>query len=36
MPTLIDLDDYLAQSEKQGRVRIGILTDGKHWPLRWS
>ena len=23
------LDDYLAQSEKQGRVRMGILTDGK-------
>ena len=29
------LDDYLAQSEKQGRVRMGILTDGKHWLLRW-
>ena len=29
------LDDYLAQSQKQGRVRMGILTDGKHWLLRW-
>ncbi len=29
------LDDYLAQSEKQGRVRMGVLTDGKHWLLRW-
>ena len=29
------LDDYLAQSEQKGRVRIGILTDGKHWLLRW-
>ena len=29
------LDDYLAQSEKQGRVRMGILTDGRHWLLRW-
>ena len=29
------LDDYLAQSEKQGRVRMGILTDGKYWLLRW-
>ena len=29
------LDDYLAQSEKQGRVRMGILTDGKRWLLRW-
>ena len=29
------LDEYLAQSEKQGRVRMGILTDGKHWLLRW-
>ena len=28
------LDDYLAQSEKQGRVRMGILTDGKYWLLR--
>ena len=29
------LDDYLAQSASQGRVRMGILTDGKHWLLRW-
>ena len=29
------LDDYLAQSQKQGRVRMGVLTDGKHWLLRW-
>ena len=29
------LDDYLAQSEKQGRVRMGLLTDGKYWLLRW-
>ena len=29
------LDDYLSQSEKQGRVRMGILTDGKYWLLRW-
>ena len=29
------LDDYLAQSEKQGRVRLGVLTDGKRWLLRW-
>ena len=29
------LDDYLAQSEKRGRVRMGILTDGKYWLLRW-
>ena len=29
------LDDYLAQSNRQGRVRMGILTDGKHWVLRW-
>ena len=29
------LDDYLAQSEKGGRVRMGILTDGRHWLLRW-
>ncbi len=28
------LDDYLAQSQKAGRVRMGILTDGKHWLLR--
>ena len=29
------IDDYLAQSNRQGRVRMGILTDGKHWLLRW-
>ena len=29
------LDDYLAQSQKQGRVRMGILTDGKYWLPRW-
>ncbi len=29
------LDDYLEQSNKQGRVRMGVLTDGKYWLLRW-
>ena len=29
------LDDYLTQSAEQGRVRMGILTDGKRWLLRW-
>ena len=29
------LDDYLAQSKEEGRVRLGILTDGKYWLLRW-
>ena len=29
------IDDYLAQSAAQGRVRMGILTDGKRWLLRW-
>ncbi|MDE2815482.1 MAG: N-6 DNA methylase [Chloroflexota bacterium] len=30
------LDEYLQQSASQGRgVRMGILTDGKHWVLRW-
>ena len=29
------LDDYLAQSAGQRRVRMGILTDGKRWLLRW-
>ena len=30
------LDDYLLQSQSMGKgVRIGILTDGKHWLLRW-
>ena len=35
-PHYVDqLDDYLDQSHKQGRVRMGVLTDGKHWLLRW-
>ena len=29
------IDDYLRQSYKQGRVRMGVLTDGKYWLLRW-
>ena len=29
------IDDYLAQSAEQGRVRMGVLTDGRHWLLRW-
>ena len=30
------LDGYLEQSEKEsGRHRMGVLTDGKHWLLRW-
>ena len=29
------LDDYLAQSAAAGRVRMGVLTDGKRWLLRW-
>ena len=30
------VDDYLDQSEKSGkRSRMGILTDGKYWLLRW-
>ena len=29
------LDDYLAQSAKDRRERMGVLTDGKHWMLRW-
>ena len=30
------LDNYLAQSEQAGqRSRMGILTDGKYWLLRW-
>ena len=29
------LDDYLAESQEGRRVRMGILTDGKHWLLRW-
>ncbi len=29
------LDNYLALSNKQDRVRTGILTDGRRWLLRW-
>ena len=30
------LDDYLAESEAGDKgVRMGVLTDGKHWLLRW-
>ena len=30
------LDGYLEDSEKEdGRHRMGVLTDGKHWLLRW-
>ena len=30
------LDDYLAASQLEGKaLRTGILTDGKHWLLRW-
>ncbi len=29
------LDDYLALSGAQGKVRMGVLTDGKRWLLRW-
>ena len=29
------LDDYLTQSASQGRVRMGVLTDGRRWLLRW-
>ncbi len=30
------LDDYLVQSQSIGKgVRMGVLTDGKHWLLRW-
>ena len=35
-PEYVDqLDDYLAESEKLGRARMGILTDGRRWLLRW-
>ena len=35
-PDYVDqLDEYLAESEKKGRVRMGILTDGRYWLLRW-
>ena len=26
------IDDYLKQSADQGRVRMGVLTDGRRWP----
>ena len=29
------LDDYLAESAAHGRIRMGVLTDGKRWVLRW-
>ena len=30
------LDGYLAQAETDGRMfRMGVLTDGRHWLLRW-
>ena len=30
------LDSYLAESQQEGQgVRMGILTDGKYWLLRW-
>ena len=30
------LDDYLEQSQQAGKgVRMGVLTDGRHWLLRW-
>ena len=29
------IDDYLALSADEGRVRMGVLTDGKCWLLRW-
>ena len=29
------LDEYLDQSASQGRIRMGVLTDGKRWLLRW-
>ena len=29
------IDHYLAESGKHGRVRMGVLTDGKYWLLRW-
>ena len=29
------IDDYLALSADEGRVRMGVLTDGKRWLLRW-
>ena len=37
-PHYIDqLDSYLEQAPSQGRTRrMGVLTDGKHWLLRWA
>ena len=29
------LDEYLEQSAGEGRVRMGVLTDGRRWLLRW-
>ena len=29
------LDEYLSESAVQGRIRMGVLTDGKRWVLRW-
>ena len=29
------LDGYLESSQRDGKVRMGILTNGKHWVLRW-
>ena len=29
------LDDYLERPERQDRMRMGILTDGRRWLLRW-
>ena len=29
------LDEYLTESASQGRIRMGVLTDGKRWVLRW-
>ena len=32
---LNQVDGYLAAAAAQGRTPMGILTDGKHWLLRW-
>ncbi len=29
------LDNYLAESQREGKQRMGVLTDGKRWLLRW-
>ncbi len=29
------LDEYLAMSSAQGKARMGVLTDGRRWLLRW-